>query len=197
MQSHIGILRHRDVSVTPPVTGGVLQIGTGSTRVYNLILNGSDNYGKSAVIWTAAELGGAKTITAVSLYFRSYSTPRSFPNQVLKLAMIDQAVFSASPDMSFAGLTLTGLVTAKAAFTFGIPNNNVWYQFILDTPFVYDGVKNLMLVWENNWGAYQGDSGGTDGSTVANTVITKASATSPVTGVGTLLSNRPNIKIHY
>lgn len=196
MHSHLGTLRHRVVT-TPPITGGVLQIGVGSTRVYNLILNGSDNYGKSAVIWTAAELGGAKTITAVSLYFRSYGTPRSFPNQVLKLAMVDQAIFSASPDMSFADLSLTGLVTAKAAFTFGIPNNNLWYQFILDTPFVYDGIKNLMLVWENNWGGYSGDSGGNDGSTVANTVITKASATAPVTGIGTRLSNRPNIKIHY
>jgi hypothetical protein len=197
MQNHIGTLRHRTVTVNPPVTGGVLQIGSGSTRVYNLILNGSDQYGKSAVIWTAAEVGAPKTITAVSLYFRSYSTPRSFPNQVIKLAMVDQATFNSSPDMSFGDLNLTGFITAKAAFTFNLPNNNAWYQFTLDTPFVYDGVKNLMLVWENNWGTYQGDSGGNDGSSIANTVITKASATAPVTGIGTRLSNRPNIKIHY
>lgn len=196
MHSHIGSLRHRTVT-TPPIIGGVLQIGTGSTRVYNMILNGSDNYGKTGVIWTAAELGAAKTITQIDLYFRSYGTPRTFPNQVIKMALVDQAIFDSAPDMSFADLTVSGLITAKPAFTFSLPTNNQWYTFVFTTPFVYDGVKNLMLIWENNMGSWNADSGGNDGSTVANTVASKAGATYPITGNGTRSSNRPNIKIHY
>lgn len=196
MFAQLGILRHRDDG-TPPITGGVLTIGVGTSLAYQLPINAEDTYGKTGIIWTAAELGGAKTITEIEFFFRSYSPVKTFTNQTIKMALVDEATFLASPDMSFSDLTLTGLVTAKSGFTHSITSNNLWYSFVLDTPFVYDGVKNLIIIWENNMGTWDVNYGGTNTATVANTVASKSGVVFPITGIGTRSSKRPNIKIHY
>ena len=190
----LGILRHRDIA--PP--SGVLQIGTVGNLIYQHPINYGDNYGKNAYIFTAAELGTAKTITALEFYIRSFSPPLSYTSQKIKMGLVTQSAFpSATPNMDFTDLTLTGFVTAKNTFTFSITSNGIWYTLTLDTPFVYDGVKNLLVVWENNMGSWMSQTGGTSYLAVTNTVAAKNSATSPVTGNGTRSSNRPVIKIHY
>ncbi|MEY2701967.1 MAG: hypothetical protein RLY43_600 [Bacteroidota bacterium] len=197
MFSHIGSLRHRDVGTTPPITGGVLQLGTPGNIEYGQPIVYADNYGRDAMIFTTAELGAAKTITALEFYFRSFGTPVSYPNQLIKMGNVVQSQFDSAPDMTFADMTVTGLITVKNTFTQLINTNNVWYTLTLDTPFVYDGTKNLLIVWDNNWGSWSSNTGGTSYMTATNAVAKKSSASSPITGNGTRSSNRPVIKIHY
>lgn len=196
MFGRLGILRHRDS--TPPIIGGVLQIGTGSTLSYNRPNNWGENYSKSAFIWTAAELGVAKTITGISLYHRQYSTPAGQSNQVIKMAHVAQSVFDSAPAINFSDMTLTNLATVKPTFTYSIVNNNVWTQITFTTPFVYNGTSNLMLIWEHNDNDWDPTAGGTDGSTQTAKGMTAASSAPLVqTNNGTLLNVRPNIKFHY
>ena len=195
MFAGLGVLRHRDSA--PPITGGVLQLGTAGNLLYDQPILYDDNYGRSAYIFTTAELGAAKTITAIEVYLRSWSTPVTYTNQLIKMGNVVESEFDSAPDMNFADLTVTGLTTVKTAFSQYIPSNNTWYTINLTTPFVYDGTKNLLLVWDNNMGSWSSNTGGTSYMTATNAVAKKASASSPVTGNGTRSSSRPVIKIHY
>lgn len=200
MFAKIGTLRHRSTGGgVPPVTGGSLQIGNGTSTLYQHPIHYGDNYGINAYIFTAAELGAAKTITGIEFYLKSFSTPVSYPNQRIRMGLVAQSTFpSATPDMQFADLTLTNFGVVKNSFTQSIPNNNVWYAITFDTPFVYDGVSNLLLVWDNLWGSWSSGIGGSYGSnSVTNKNARKMSATSPVTGAGTRTNTRPNVKFNY
>jgi len=202
MIAQLGILRHRTTGgggggTNPPVVGGVLQLGSPGNLVYQLPIVYGEDYGKSAMIFTTAELGSAKTITGIEVYFRSFPLPISYPNQLIKMGNVTASQFDTTPDMSFSEVGLSGLITVKNAFTQSINTNNAWYNITFDTPFVYDGTKNLLLVWENNWGDWTSAVGGTSYMTATNSVAKKSSFTFPVSGDGTVSSNRPIIKFHY
>jgi len=200
MITGLGVLRNR---YSEGVVGATLQIGYGTFREYNQLidrstLNGDGGYSRSSLIWTAAELGGAKTITGIALYFRSYELTQTILNQVIKMGMVTESIFDSAPAADLSDLTVSGLTTVKSAFTLNITNNNSWYTFTFDTPFSYDGIKNLLLVWDNNSGVTTNEAaGGNDGSNVSNTGFIKRGNSLPITGNGTRYSNRPNIKIHY
>lgn len=197
MFGRLGILRHRDPAI-PPIIGASLQIGTGSTLIYNRPNNWGENYSKTAYIWTAAELGAAKTISGISLFHRQYSTPASQGNQVIKMAHVVESVFDSAPAINFSDMTLTDLTTVKPTFTHVITNNNVWTQINFTTPFVYNGTGNLMLIWEHSDNDWDSTAGGADGSTQTYKGMTAASSAPLVqTNNGVFLSTRPNIKFHY
>jgi hypothetical protein len=199
MIAQLGILKRRIAGggTNPPVVGGTLELGTPGNLLYQLPIVYGENYGTAAMIFTAAELGAAKTITGIEVYFRSFPLPISYPSQLIKMGNVTSSQFDATPDMSFSEVGLSGLITVKNAFTQLINTNNAWYNITFDTPFVYDGTKNLLIVWENNWGSWTSAIGGTSSMTATNSVAKKGSATFPVTGNGTVSSNRPVIKIHY
>lgn len=192
----LGILRHRELG--PPVLGLNIQIGVGTTRLYNRPNNWFDYYSKSAFIWTAAELGAAKTINAISLYHAGYSLPSSEPNQTIRMAHVAQSNFDSAPAINFSDMTLTNLTDVKSNFIYGIAGNNVWTSTPFVNNFIYNGVSNVILIWEHNGNDPDSTAGGADGSTQTAKGMT-AGSTSPLvtTGNGTLLNVRPNIKFHY
>lgn len=192
----LGILRHRDS--VPPVVGLTLQIGVGTTLLYNRPNNWGENYSKTAFIWNASELGGAKTINGISLYHRQYSTPAGQGNQVVSLAHVVQSVFDSTPAINFSDMTLTNLTIVKPTFSYPISSNNAWTQLNFTTPFVYNGTSNLMLIWEHSDNDWDSTAGGADGSTQTARGMTAGSSAPLVqTNNGTLLNSRPNIKFHY
>lgn len=197
MIGQLGILRRRDTSGAPPITGNTLQIGFGTTRVYGILINSEMNYSKNAVIYTAAELGGAKTITEIEMYFRSYTTPVTLNNQSIRLSHVVESEFpiTASADLSET-MNITDTVTVKTPFTLNINSNNQWYSFPFTTNFVYNGTSNLLVEWDQYDGSGSVGTGGTDGATYTNKVFQANASSLPITG-GSRSSNRPNIKIHY
>ena len=202
MIAGLGVLRNSSAVTVVPVVGATLQIGDGTFRQYSQLidrstLNGDGGYSRSSIIWTAAELGGAKTITGISLYFRSYTTSQFMLNQVIKMGMVTESIFDSAPAANLSDLTVSELTTVKSEFNFNITTNNLWYIFTFNTPFSYDGIKNLILVWDNNSGFTTSSVGGNDGSNVPNTGFIKRGNSLPITGNGTRYSNRPNIRIHY
>ena len=194
----LGILRHRDN--TPPVLGLNIQIGVGTTRLYNRPNNWSDYYSKSAFIWTAAELGTTKSINGISLYHTGYSLPSSEPNQTIKIAHVAQTIFDSAPAINFSDMTLTDITTVKLNFTYAIGGNNAWTFTGFTTNFVYNGTSNVILIWEHDANDPDSTAGGADGSTQTAKGMTAGSGPgAPLvqTNNGTLLNVRPNIKFHY
>lgn len=194
----LGILRHRNND--PAVTGQILQIGTGTSLIYYAPNNYNFRYAKSAFIWTAAEIGAAKTINYVAFYNRSYGSFANLPNQTLKIGHVAQSSFAASnPPINLSDLTITNLTTVKSNFAYNTNQNNVWWPIMFTTNFVYNGTSNLILIWENNANDWSSTAGGSDGSTQLNKGITAGSMTSASTipTVGTIITKRPNIKIGY
>jgi|694.fasta_scaffold26901_4 hypothetical protein len=199
MITQLGILRRR--SIDPPVTGQFLEIGTGTSLIYNAPNNWGFKWSKSAFIWTAAEMGATKTIDYVGFYHRSYGTFPNFSMQTLKIGHVAQSSFATSnPPIDLSDLTITDLTTVSSNFThFIFEQNNLWHPILFTNNFVYNGVSNLILIWEHNAGDWSSTAGGSDGSTQANKGITSGSMTSASTipAVGTILTKRPNVKFHY
>ena len=200
MIAQLGILKRRIESgggTNPPVVGATLQLGTPGNLEYGSPIVYAENYGKLAMIFTTAELGAAKTITGIEVWFRSFPPPITYPSQLIKMGNVTSSQFDTTPDMSFSEVGLSGLITVKNTFAQLINTNNAWYNIIFDTPFVYDGTKNLLVVWENNWGTWTSATGGTSTMTATNSVAKKSSPTFPITGNGTVDSDRPVIIFHY
>ena len=194
----LGILRHR--STDPPVTGATLQIGTGTSLIYYAPNNYNYRYSRTAFIWTAAEMGTAKTINSVQFYNRSYGSFAILPNQTLKIGHVTSASFAAtSPLIGLQDLTITELTTVKGNFAYSTSQNNIWWPIIFDTNFVYNGTSNLILIWENNSGDWSSTAGGSDGSTQPNKGIYSGDMDTPLlpNTVADIHTRRPNIKFGY
>jgi hypothetical protein len=113
------------------------------------------DYGWSAWIITAAELGGAKQISGIGIIHSSYTLPYTYANQVVKMGHVVQSQFpSATPAIDLSDLTVTDLKTVRSLHNFTLPSgsNNSWYKHTFDSNFCYNGTSNLIIVWENRSG---------------------------------------------
>lgn len=193
----LGILRHRNDD--PPITGQILQIGTGTSLIYYAPNNYNFRYSRTAFIWTAAEMGAAKTINFVAFYNRSYGSITSLPNQTLKIGHVAQSSFGSTPLIGLQDLTITDLTNVKSNFAYSTYANNLWWLINFDINFVYNGTSNLILIWENNANDWSSTAGGSDGSTQPNKGIYSGDMDDPLlpNTVADIHTRRPNIKIGY
>ncbi len=108
-------------------------------------------YSMTQQIYTAAEVGTAGTITAISFYYLGSSTSGSasssgsrdfsiYMSNTTASSLTDNWVDETSDHLVYSGTS-----------TF---NSVGWYTFTLDTPFVYDGTSNLLLTFDDNTGSY-------------------------------------------
>ena len=108
-------------------------------------------YSLTQQIYTAAEVGAAGTITAISFYYLGSSSSGSASSSGSRNFSIYMSNTSASSLTSnWVDETLDHLVYSGTA-TF---NSVGWYTFTLDTPFEYDGTSNLLLTFDDNTGSY-------------------------------------------
>ena len=104
-------------------------------------------YALSQQIYTASEIGTSGYITRLSFYNDGDTETRIYD---VYLANTDKAVFESNTDwitVSADDLVFRDTVTMT---------HGEWTTFVLDTPFPYDGVSNLVLVMDDNSGAYTG-----------------------------------------
>lgn len=108
------------------------------------------NYTYSQQIYTADELGGARTIDTIYLqYFYSNQYTR---NVTVYLGHTPKSEFSNSYDwIPFTNLTqvYNGNITFKKN-----TENNDWFAIPLTTSFEYNGTDNLVMVFDDNTGSY-------------------------------------------
>ncbi|HUU69891.1 MAG TPA: dockerin type I repeat-containing protein [Planctomycetota bacterium] len=116
-------------------------IGTGtSTYYYPLPL--SYNRSRTQVIYLASEIGGPRLLSGLSLMLDS--VPTQTINQ-WTIRMKHTALASYSSPASWEGSGWTVVYQANETIT-----SSGWVSFPFTTPFVYDGIQNLMIDFSFN-----------------------------------------------
>ncbi|MBR4787502.1 MAG: fibronectin type III domain-containing protein [Bacteroidales bacterium] len=124
-------------------------IGEGNASNYGAMLpffNYNNYYACSQQIYTAAELGGARIISNISLqYF--YGTPIT-RNLTIYLGHTAKSSFASTTDWEVSD-SLTQVFSGEITFN----NNSEWFTIALSTPFSYNGTDNLIIAFDDNTGA--------------------------------------------
>ena len=124
--------------------GTMIGDGGTSTSVY-LPSHSNWKYTLSQQIYTPAELGDGGLITSIAFYNSGTTKTRSY-DFYMKATTKD--AFSGQTDwevVSEVDKVFSGNVTMNAG---------EWTFVIFDTPFVYDGISNIVLVTDDNTGTY-------------------------------------------
>ena len=134
-----------DVNLVATFAEG-LMIGDGGTTTSEYLP--SYNYYKytlSQQIYTAEELGSAGLITSIAFYNGGETKTRTYD---IYLASTTKSEFTGATDwvtVTSDNLVYSGSVTMEA---------NGWTTIEFSNPFVYDGVSNVVMVADDNSGAY-------------------------------------------
>ena len=149
-----------------------LLFGAGFTRAQNYVEVGTEtipasmpiysswNYSWSALIYNHADLGAAKTITAIGL--NCINGPKTVTNQKIYVKLSSLDIFSNS---AFEDPLNNGYILV---FEGNLTFQNGWNEIPLTTPIVYDGVQNIIFHWENRWNNTYGPQFNSTLSTINN-----------------------------
>ena len=139
-----------EVTTPDPGTATEITIGSGTSTNAYLPTYAYYNYSLTEQIYTAAEIGQAGTITAVSFKVgNSKSTTRTVD---LYLKHTTKTAFTSKTGwetLSTSDRVYSGSVTFNASG---------WTTITLSTPFVYNGTSNLIVGVDDNTGSYVSSS---------------------------------------
>ncbi len=176
-------------------------------------LYGLYDYGRSATIYYAADIGGAKNIAHIAWYVDEFqsgysqSGPYTFSNVKIYFAYTTLSGWSninnvSGVDMLSGVNAAQGITSWTKVFDGSVTFNssNSWKYIPLDTPFSYNGTSNLVVQVENWDGSYS--SGypvfhytSTSASSLRTTKYHNADGSMPSTGTDATRSySRPDIQ---
>lgn len=149
-----GAFSHTDsiCFTTSCLSGGDLIFGV-DPNIFNHTFPGY-KYALSEEIYTASELGGARTLQSLSLYCVSGGSSRNVAVYLMPVAQATLTHFI-NVDTS-ATKVYDGIVTPTTG----------WVTIYFDDNYYYDGASNLMLIIDDNTGGY--GSGNANGFHFAN-----------------------------
>ena len=136
-----------DTNVTP-ITG------TTATTTYNFPVSNFYNYSYTQQIYTADEISSNHTPTVITgvAFNYGYSTPNSDKTDVkIYLAHRSTSSFASATDW-------TPISEATLVYEGSLVCTQGWNNFTFDTYFSYNGNDNLVLIIDDNSGAYDGSS---------------------------------------
>ncbi|GAB3829069.1 hypothetical protein GCM10028821_15170 [Hymenobacter jeollabukensis] len=153
-------------------------------------------YERSAMIYTAGEIGSSGNITQIGFYTASVSTPGNAPTKIyIKTTTASSFAAATTVAAEEAGATLVYDATIPASsFT-----ANSWVNVPLTTPFAYNGTSNLEVIVETN-----ATGAGNEDATSKRFRMTElgvnrfqiwATDNAAPTTAGTLATPRPNIQL--
>ena len=123
-------------------------IGEGTSSIGNIPTNTYYKYSYTQQIYTASEMGGASMIDKI--YFQYTYSNSDTRNVDIYLGNTTKEVFASQTDyvpVSEMSLVYSGSVTFN--------NSSEWFEIVLDSPFVYDGISNIVVAFDDNTGSYQ------------------------------------------
>ena len=136
----------------------ISQIGSdfdncGGTPAYGLF-----DYSQSSMLYLATELeavgiSAGNSITALEFQFNSWDSGYELDNQTIKMAHVSESSLPNPGSPDYSSLTVSDTTTVKNEFDFRGFSGITWGQFDFDTPFVWDGVSNILITWENRDGS--------------------------------------------
>ena len=127
---------------------GMVCIGSGTSTNNYLPTYTLYNYSLSQQIYTAEEIGQAGAIYSVDFYMKNTSSNTYTRNLDIYMVNTEKETFSSNTDwipVTSSDLVFSGEVT----FT-----DNDWTTIEFDSPFVYDGNSNIVLVVDDNTGSW-------------------------------------------
>ena len=134
-----------DVDLVAHFAEGLMIGDGGSTTDQYLPSYSYYNYALSQQIYTTEELGSAGLITSIAFYNEGPTKTRTYD---IYMASTTKSEFTGASDwvtVTPDNLMYSGSVTMEA---------NDWTTIEFITPFLYDGVSNVVLVADDNSGAY-------------------------------------------
>ena len=135
---------------TKCLSGGDAAFDDGETAISTMPVNNQFRYSYSQQIFDASEMNGAALINSVSFYY-AYSTPLTAKNNVtIYLSHTNKSSFISSAEDYVASSNFQQVYTGALNCTQG------WNTFTFSQPFQYDGVRNLLLVVDDNSNNYNG-----------------------------------------
>ena len=137
--------------VTRCLAGGEINIGNGTSTSYQIPLNTYYNYTYTEQIFLSSEMNGASILNSVSFDYH-YTTAISAKNNVdIYLKHTTQSSFSSTSDyIDTAG--------AQLVYHGALNCQQGWNTFNFTAPFQYNGTDNLVLIVDDNSGAYNSSS---------------------------------------
>ena len=117
--------------------GGDITIGSGTSTLYYLPTFESYKFSLTEQIYTASEVGGAGTISAIA--FQASASKNITRSLDIYMKNTEKTVFANSTDWENVS-TLYRVYSGNVTF-----NSSGWTTISLSTPFEYDGVSNLLL----------------------------------------------------
>ena len=147
------------------------QIGNGTLILKGGMLpySGLFDYSQSSAIYLARELATAglsagSRIYTISYQFAGWSTGYTVNNQTIKISHVQESIMPERGDPQHSELTLSNTTVVKDKFQHVIPANENWEAFPFDIEFVWDGVSNILISWENRDGSWEPGYGGAVGT---------------------------------
>lgn len=180
-----------------PVVGTNLQVGTGTTNIFQYPAYGLFDFSWTSMIWNAAEMAGTKQITGIEIEIGGYTVPYTYNNQTIKLAHLAPATttFDFNPAIDWSDMPVSDVTIVKT-FNWTISTNG-WLVINFDTPFCYNGTSNLILGWENRDGSWTSGFGYAESTLILSKGAYANQDMSYPTGNGNSLSYRMNIRFKY
>lgn len=126
------------------------QLGNGTSTNQYLPTRVYAQYSLTQQIYTASEIGHAGTITAIAFNSSNKATTR---NLAIYMRTTNKTAFSSNTDWETMG-NMYKVFEGSVTFT----SASSWVTIVLDTPFEYDGVKNLNLCVVDNTGSSAGSN---------------------------------------
>ena len=136
---------NNDVSLVATFAEGLMIGDGGSTTDQYLPSYSYYNYTLSQQIYTAEELGSAGLISSIAFFNGGETKTRTYD---VYMVSTTKSAFSGATDwvtVTSDNLVYSGSVEMTA---------NDWTTIEFNTPFVYDGVSNVVLVVDDNTGSY-------------------------------------------
>ena len=183
-----------NVEFSQDFLAALLQIGQGTVTNASLPIEPYYGYTYSQSIYTASELNlGVSQIDKIAYQYNGNSSWTD--NIVIYMGNTTKSNFTSSSDW----IALTNLTEAYSG-SFTAPATAGWIEIELDTPFIYDGISNLVIGFDENTSGYHASNdefysyaSGANRSIYYYSDTTNPNPASPVSG--TVSSNNPNIRI--
>lgn len=130
-----------------------VQLGSGNNLTQNLPFNTSKNYSYSQSIYLNSEVNATGTITSIQWYYQGTSPLNNNQSLVIYMGTTAKSNFTTTTDW-IASTALTQ-VYSGGIITEATPG---WKTITLTTPFVYDGLNNLVVAVDENMASADGIS---------------------------------------
>lgn len=123
-----------------------LQVGNGTSDVSDGMFDNYWENNKTQIIYTSAEVGDAKSITALQFNITQVAAAglRDFDNFVIKMDHTTSSSYS-----SIAYKDMSGATTVFTSADYNMPSSTGWFSIDIDD-FYYNGTDNLII--EIYWG---------------------------------------------